>query len=120
MPFGGGAGVGRKGQVALAAGLGALVCSGAPVTAGPTCVVAPGADPSQAEALCAALRARIGEVSAVIEVVGAEAGRVMARLRWSGSGEPGPVVEMMAVDGPLLPGWPARLAADLLRATPPP
>lgn len=91
--------------------------------AGLNCELAAGGGEKDAGRLCQALALVLDEggVAAgglTLEVVQARDDLVAARLRWHGAA--GPVVQMEAMDGPLLPDWPERLAADLLRATPPP
>ncbi|NBE06458.1 hypothetical protein [Paragemmobacter ruber] len=95
--------------------------------AGVTCAAAAGVDMPGADALCQAVGAILAgdgraadETAAVVEVLLMRPERVVARLRWGAAAAPGPEVEIMAMDGPLLPDWPERLASDLVRATPPP
>ncbi len=106
---------------------GAVLAGGGQAMAGVTCAVAEGVDKAGAEVLCQAIGAvltedgrAVGATAPVLDVLVTRPDRVVARLRWNATDVPGPEVEIMAVDGPLLPDWPERLASDLLRATPPP
>lgn len=113
------------GRLGLRIGVVAVVglCAGMAGAAGLTCAPAAGGQAERAGRLCKALAAEL-ETRAVpadgltLEVVRARADLVVARLHRHGAA--GPLVQMVAMDGPLLPDWPEKLAADLLRATPPP
>lgn len=99
------------------------LCAGMAGASSLNCEHAEGAEPAAAATLCQALADALQDRTIpadglTLEVTAARPGLVAARLRWRG--EPGPLVQVVAMDGPLLPDWPARLAADLLQATPPP
>ena len=99
------------------------LCAGMAGASGLNCERAEGAEPAAAATLCRALAdalhdRAIAADGLTLEVTAAQAGLVAARLRWRG--DKGPLVQVVAMDGPLLPDWPTRLAADLLQATPPP
>lgn len=86
------------------------------------CEHAKGAEHAAAATLCQALADALQDraipaYGLSLEVTAAQPGLVAARLRWRG--EQGPLVQVVAMDGPLLPDWPARLAADLLQVMPP-
>ena len=108
----------RVGAVAVAG-----LCAGMAGAAGLTCVHSAGVEAEGAGLLCQAVAAALeaGAVPAdglTLEVVKARTDLVAARLRRDG--EAGPLVQVLAMDGPLQPDWPVRMAADLLRAQPPP
>jgi hypothetical protein len=99
------------------------LCAGMAGAAGLTCEHAAGVEAEGALRLCQAVAAALedGAVPAdglTLEVVKARNDLVAARLHRRG--EAGPLVQVLAMDAPLQPDWPARLAADLLRAIPPP
>lgn len=99
------------------------LCAGMAGAAGLTCEHAAGVDDKGAGRLCQAVAAALMEGALpvdglTLEVVKARADLVAARLHRNG--DAGPLVQVLAMDGPLQPDWPARLAADLLRAAPPP
>lgn len=113
--------------VAIRAGADAGVGAGAGEGAGSLlCERAKGTDPALAEALCRAvaeaLVAEAGEkagekAALMLEITVARADLVAARWREAGGARP--LVQMVAMDGPLQPNWPERMAADLIRALPP-
>lgn len=98
------------------------LCASMAGASGLNCEHAEEAEPAAAATLCQALADALHDRALpsdglTLEVTAAEAGLVAARLRWQG--EAGPLVQVIAMDGPLLPDWPARLAADLLQTRPP-
>ena len=117
--------------VAMRAGADAGVGAGAGEGAGSLlCERAKGTDPALAEALCRAVAEALvaeagekagekagAEAALMLEIAVARADLVAAR--WREAGGAGPLVQMVAMDGPLQPNWPERMAVDLIRALPP-
>lgn len=88
------------------------------------CERAEGADPAQAEALCqavaAALEAEAGAATAaalMLEITVARPDLVAAR--WWRDGKAGLVMQVVAMDGPLMPDWAQQMARGLVRRVPP-
>ena len=101
----------------------ACLCAGTSAAAGLRCAQAAGAGQEEAGRLCQAFAAALADEALVVEglrldVVEARADLVAARVHRNGV--MGPLVQSVAMDGPLLPDWPERMAADLVRAMPPP
>lgn len=90
---------------------------------GLACTSAKDATTDSATMLCAAVTAALAASALptdglMVEVTAARSDFVAARLHRNGA--TGPLVQMVAMDGPLLADWPERMVADLLRSTPPP
>ncbi|NGQ92768.1 hypothetical protein G5V65_17890 [Rhodobacter sp. HX-7-19] len=90
------------------------------------CERAEGADPAQAEALCRAVAAALeaqaeagaGAATALmLEISVARPDLVAAR--WWRDGKAGLVMQVVAMDGPLMPDWAQQMARGLVRRVPP-
>lgn len=118
---------GRAWAAGLCLGLAGVSAIPVVIGAGPPglrCERAEGADPAQAEALCravaAALEAEAGAGAAaalMLEITVARPDLVAAR--WWRDGKAGPVTQVVAMDGPLMPDWAQQMARGLVRRTPP-
>ena len=117
----------RARAVAVAVAV-ACLCAGTSAAAGLRCdrTAEAGQDEAgqdEAGRLCQAFAAALMDAALVAEGVRLDVVQVRADLvaaRVHRNGEVGPLVQIVAMDGPLLPDWPERMAADLVRAMPPP
>lgn len=118
---------GRAWAAGLCLGLAGVSAIPVVIGAGPPglrCERAEGADPAQAEALCqavaAALEAEAGVgagAALMLEITVARPDLVAAR--WWRDGKAGLVMQVVAMDGPLMPDWAQQMARGLVRRVPP-